>query len=141
MLLYNVRNNNQGFTMLETITIVVILGILSAIAAPSFLGMLNRNKVNDALSQAQGALQEAQREAIRKSKLCPVNIFEISKKMTGSCLVTGDRIFNTATGIRANETTIEFTHRGTIKLTNADRAGTIVLYNEDNISEKMSCYI
>ena len=48
-----VRRNSQGFTLIETLIIVVIIGILSAIAAPSFLGMLNRNKVNNALTQVR----------------------------------------------------------------------------------------
>lgn len=119
--------------MIETLTIVIIIGILSAIAAPSFLGMLNRNKVNDALAQAKGALEEAQREAIRRSKRCPVNIFKITKQMTGSCLVTGNRIFDSSIGIETNQTSIEFSYRGTINL--ADDA-TVVLYNPEDASNK-----
>ncbi len=58
----NARTNSQGFTLIELIIILFIVGILSAIAAPSFLGLLNRGKVNNAVAQVQGALQEAQRE-------------------------------------------------------------------------------
>ena len=72
MLLFNAHKNSQGFTIVETLTILLLIGILSAIAAPSFLALLNRSKVNDALAKARGALQEAQREAIRKSKTCTV---------------------------------------------------------------------
>jgi len=72
MLLSNVRKTNQGFTLIELLIILLIVGILSAFAGPSFLGLLNRGKVNNAVAQVQGALQEAQREAIRKSRNCTV---------------------------------------------------------------------
>lgn len=94
MLPSNVRHSNQGFTLIEMLVILIIIGILSAISAPSFLGMLNRSKVNSALNEARGALQEAQRESIRKSKTCTVvvpagnNVALISPT---NCLVTGDR--------------------------------------------------
>jgi prepilin-type N-terminal cleavage/methylation domain-containing protein len=90
MLLFNAPNN-KGFTLIETLIIVIIIGILSAIAAPSYLGMLNRNKVNDALVKVRGALQEAQREAIRKSKTCTVTLNTTNNKVTSPCLVTGER--------------------------------------------------
>jgi Tfp pilus assembly protein FimT len=72
MLLFNVRRSSEGFTLIETLTILVLIGILSALAAPSFLGLLNRTKVNNALVKLQGALQEAQREAVRQSRNCTV---------------------------------------------------------------------
>ena len=72
MLRFNAPKNDQGFTLIEILTVLLIIGILSAIAVPSFLGLLNRGKVNNAVAKARGALQEAQRESIRKSKTCTV---------------------------------------------------------------------
>ncbi len=104
MLPCNARKNSQGFTMIEIIIILLIIGILSAIAAPSFLAMHNRAKLNDAVTKVRGALQEAQREAIRKSKSCFVTLDTTNNKVTGIptptpsptptptfCLVTGER--------------------------------------------------
>jgi type II secretory pathway pseudopilin PulG len=90
MLLCNARNN-EGFTLIETLIIVIIIGILSAIVAPSFLGMLNRNKVNAALVQVRGTLQEAQREAIRRSKRCQVGLSSGNQSMlTSNCFALVD---------------------------------------------------
>ena len=44
MLLFSVRKNSQGFTLIEIVVILFIIGILSAIATPSFLAVLNRAK-------------------------------------------------------------------------------------------------
>lgn len=129
MLLSNARTKNQGFTLVEILIALVILGILSAIAAPSFLSLFSKNKVNDALTQVRGALQEAQRQAIRNSKSCTVTIDTTNKKITTSpCSVTGDRTLDSSIVIATNEPSIQFSHKGTITLSDA---GTVVLSNAD----------
>lgn len=133
MLPFNARNNSQGFTLIETMIIVVIIGILSAIAGPSFLGMLNRGKVNSALSEIQGTLQQAQREAMRKSKACTVTLKPTNNTISNDCSVTGAPTLNPNIVMAANETSFEFSYRGTITLSDA---GTIVLSSKDNPSVK-----
>ncbi len=54
---------NSGFTLLEILVAVFMIGILSAIAAPSWLGFMNRQRLNKANEIVLAAIQEAQREA------------------------------------------------------------------------------
>ncbi len=166
MLLYNVRSNNRGFTLIEITIVLMIIGILSAIAAPSFLAMLNRNKVNDGLTKARGALQEAQREAIRKSKNCTVIVpsgsnitltsppedvnnngsLDAGEDLNGngvldknSCLVTGDRAL-TGISIRRDATslgTITFDFKGRTTISSSDTQAIVFsLTNETSSQER-----
>ena len=149
MLLFNARNRNHGFTLFEILIVLVIVGILSAVTAPSFLAIFNKNKVNNALIQLRGALEETQREAIRKSKSCTVTIDTTSKKITSPCLVTGTRDLcderdssgnctksrvALVTNLSGTPPTIQFSFRG-----NTNAMGTIVIYSSDNSTSNMGC--
>lgn len=146
MSLFNARNESQGFTLIETLIIVIIIGILSAIAAPSFLALLNRSKVDDALNQVRGALQECQREAIRKSKSYSVTLDTTNNKVTGSCLVTGARTMPNgvamATDIGGTPPSIQFSFRGNTTVTlpaGVDHAK-VVLYMSDGSTQEKKCF-
>ena len=47
----NVRKS-QGFTLIEMLATGIIISIVAAIAAPNLLGLLNRNRVNQGLAEA-----------------------------------------------------------------------------------------
>ena len=69
----NVHHKNQGFTLLEILIALAITGILAALTLPNLLAWLNRNKVQEATDSIQSALQDAQKQAMRRGRICRIN--------------------------------------------------------------------
>ena len=69
-MLKTMRSNraDQGFTLVELIVIVAILGIVAAIAAPSWLTLLTRQRLYDARANALDKIREAQSQAVRTAR-------------------------------------------------------------------------
>lgn len=84
-MLYFNQQNQRGFTLIEIIVTLVIVGVLAAVAVPSFESLYNRNKINKALTEVEGALKEAQREAVKRGKKCEVTLDNVNHKVTGPC--------------------------------------------------------
>ena len=75
---------NQGWTLIEMAIVSVIVGILASMAIPSMMSGMGKNQLQSSMGQVKGALQEAQRSAIKNGQSCTVNINPTARTVTGS---------------------------------------------------------
>lgn len=144
MLHINARNS-KGFTLIELLVVMIIIGILSAIAAPSFLTALNRNRISNAAIRLKFALTEAQVNAIRIAKSCSLTInsglgsattlVDNVTTATPQCWRTGAASFadtnvsltivnqDAITPLTLTALPIEFDFKGRVKTTGASSGG------------------
>lgn len=60
--------DEAGFTLLELLVVVVLIGVIAAITGPTWAAFVNRQRVNKVNDAVLVAIQEAQREAKRTKR-------------------------------------------------------------------------
>ena len=134
------QKSDRGFTLIEIVVVLIIIGIFAAIAAPNFARLLSRIRVNNSFSTVVGAIKEAQRQAIRQGKMCRVSINTNNNTLTGipaNCLLTQrniDRSITIRSNIPGTIPNISFSFRGS-----TTKMGTIVVSSPNTESQK--CFV
>lgn len=84
----------RGFTQIELAVTVIVIGVLAAISAPSFLKWQQQRKVDQAVIIFENAIRETQAEAIKRSRDCELRVREVDTTsprvpppIEGNCII------------------------------------------------------
>ena len=93
----------NGFSLIELMVVVSIVGILIAVAAPSFQGIIIKNKVQAAASEFQSALALARSEAIKRGGDARITVVANSLASGTAVWTSGMTVFyDTTTNANGN---------------------------------------
>ncbi|MBD1826091.1 prepilin-type N-terminal cleavage/methylation domain-containing protein [Microcoleus vaginatus GB1-A2] len=122
------RKGDGGFTLLEVLVIALIIGILSSIAAPSWLAFINRQRVRTVNDRVFQSLRLAQSEAKRTKRdititfsapsVDPPTVTFDPPLATGGSTQTldgGGEIKPGTIALVSNATSITFDYQGNVK--------------------------
>jgi prepilin-type N-terminal cleavage/methylation domain-containing protein len=88
------RKLSRGFSLAETVVVMVIMTVLIAISAPSMLSLVDGLRLAESVSDVRSALMTTQRQAIRETQPCEILLFANSSgrvELSGTCLKGGNQ--------------------------------------------------
>lgn len=84
----NKKNGNKGFTLIELLVVIIIVGVLAAIALPSFLNQIGKARGSEAKSNI-GTINRALQSYRLENSTMTGNITNLDAKVAGSFYTYG----------------------------------------------------
>ena len=110
------NKSNQGYTLIELLVIVVVIGILATIITPSWLSLLNHLRLNAAQAETLSIMRQAQASARREKRIWQANFRDIDGRVQWSLNPENEseanQKWNNLIGEDANKITI---HNSTLR--------------------------
>jgi prepilin-type N-terminal cleavage/methylation domain-containing protein len=129
---------NHGFTLIEQIGVISLIGILSAIGGPNLLGMFYSNQLKSETNQLHLALQYSQQQAQRRSQMCSLefekgteNIINEITILQPGCLPSAEEKFGEGIVLQSSLPSVKFSFRGM-----PVEPGIIILSSPKKVTEK-----
>ncbi|MEO0645364.1 MAG: prepilin-type N-terminal cleavage/methylation domain-containing protein [Cyanobacteria bacterium J06650_10] len=142
-----ISHSSSGFTMIELLVVVTMIGLIAAISAPSWMGFLTRQRLNAARTDLLGVLRTAQQDAqaLQRSKTVEFSSTDLSVTVksgdsaTGVTTVLGESALGkkfSLTTAPSTSSSIVFDYDGAVRTEDL-----IAIKIEDDNSSAQSCVI
>lgn len=90
-------NNQKGFTLIELMIVIAIIGILASIAIPQYQNYVARAQLSEAISLIDG-VKTALTENMLQTSQCPANATASAGGIDVSTSISGSYVLSVATG-------------------------------------------
>ena len=93
-----IYQKDRGFTLLEMLAVLTIIGILTALAVPNVLAIMTRAQLTNSVERVRDTLETSRIQTTQKSKPCNIYI-PTGNQVVSNCLISADSYSSGITGV------------------------------------------
>ena len=152
-----IHQKDRGFTLIEMLAVLMIMGVLMAIATPSVLAMMARARLSNSVDRVRDTLELARSQTTQKNKKCNVYI-PTGNQIVSDCLVSAERASSGITDVPNGLPLVKLDDKDDILIENSvssisltkiaynfkgitQNSGTLVLSSRSNPDGEKKCLI